>query len=111
MSFVENGNKYGYDQVLSGTGHKVMELKVPQGKKVVRGQAVNASCELSDGSDLFGIVLENADGNAAKTKTTVVVSGEVVFEGLEIKSATQKADFVKAARDKGIIVKTLGGRY
>src|SRR3712207_9563469 len=66
---------------------------------------------LSDGSDLFGIVLENADGTAAKTKTTVVVSGEVVFEGLKIKSETQKADFVKAARDKGIIVKTLGGRY
>ena len=101
MSFIEDGKKYGVDQILSGTGHKVMELEVPQGKKVTRGQAINSEAELSDGSDLFGIVLENADGTAAKTKTTVVVFGEVIYEGLEIKSA----------REKGIIVKELGGRY
>ena len=110
MDFVEKGNTYGYDQILSGTGHKYMELEVPQGKKVKRGQAVNAGAELSDGTDLFGIVLENADGTSSKTKTTVVIFGEVVFEGLELKSVTQKKDFIKRARDKGIIVKELGGR-
>lgn len=26
MSFIEKGNEYGVDQLLSGTGHKVMEL-------------------------------------------------------------------------------------
>jgi len=83
-----------------------MELEVPQGKSVKRGQAVNASAEL-----LFGIVLETADGTTAKTKTTVVVFGEVIFEGLELKAATVKSDFIKKARDKGIIVKELGGRY
>ena len=46
MSFIEKGNEYGVDQLLSGTGHKVMELEVPQGKSVKRGQAVNASAEL-----------------------------------------------------------------
>ena len=111
MSFIEDGKKYGVDQILSGTRHKVMELEVPQGKKVTRGQAINSETELSDGSDLFGIVLENTDGTAAKTKTTVVVFGEVIYEGLEIKSATVKADFIKKAREKGIIVKELGGRY
>ena len=111
MSFIEDGKKYGVDQILSGTGNKVMELEVPQGKKVTRGQAINSETELSDGSDLFGIVLENTDGTAAKTKTTVVVFGEVIYEGLEIKSATVKADFIKKAREKGIIVKELGGRY
>lgn len=111
MSYVENGNKYGYDQILSGTGHKVMELEVPQGKVVKRGQAVNSVAELSDGSDLFGIVLEDADGTSVKTKTSVVVFGEVIYEGLEVKSSTIKADFIKNARNKGIIVKELGGRY
>lgn len=111
MSFIEKGNEYGVDQLLSGTGHKVMELEVPQGKLVKRGQAVNAGAQLSDGTDLFGIVLETADGTTAKTKTTVVVFGEVIFEGLELKAATAKADFIKNARDKGIIVKELGGRY
>ncbi|MEX6493289.1 hypothetical protein [Fusobacterium animalis] len=111
MSFIEEGKKYEIDQILSGTGHKVMELEVPQGKKVTRGQAVNSKAELSDGSDLFGIVLENADGTTAKTKTTVVVFGEVIYEGLETKAATVKADFIKKAREKGIIVKELGGRY
>lgn len=111
MSFIKKGNEYGVDQLLSGTGHKVMELEVPQGKSVKRGQAVNASAELSDGTDLFGIVLETADGTTAKTKTTVVVFGEVIFEGLELKAATAKADFIKKAREKGIIVKELGGRY
>lgn len=111
MSFVEDGKKYGVDQLLSGTGHRVMELEIPQGKKVTRGQAINSEAELSDGSDLFGIVLENADGTVAKTKTTVVVFGEVIYEGLETKSATVKADFIKKAREKGIIVKELGGRY
>ena len=111
MSFIEKGNEYGIDQILSGTGHKVMELEVPQGKKLTRGQAINSEAELSDGSDLFGIVLENADGTVAKTKTTVVVFGEVIYEGLQIKAATVKADFIKKAREKGIIVKELGGRY
>ena len=111
MSFIEDGKKYGVNQILSGTGHKVMELEVPQGKKVTRGQAINSEAELSDGSDLFGIVLETADGTTAKTKTTVVVFGEVIFEGLELKAATVKSDFIKKARDKGIIVKELGGRY
>ena len=54
--------------------------------------------------------MENADGTAAKTKTTVAVSGEVIYEGIKVKSATVKADFIKNARDKGIIVKELGGR-
>ena len=54
--------------------------------------------------------MENADGTATKTKTTVAVSGEVIYEGLAVKSATVKADFIKKARDKGIIVKELGGR-
>lgn len=111
MSFLEDGKKYGVDQILSGTGHKVMELEVPQGKSVKRGQAVNSEAELSDGTDLFGIVLEDANGISAKTKTTVVVFGEVVYERLDLKSATVKADFIKRAREKGIIVKELGGRY
>ena len=84
MDFVTKGNEYSSDQILSGTGHKYMELAVPQGK--------------------------TADGTAAKTKTTVAVSGEVIYEGLAVKSATLKADFIKKARDKGIIVKELGGR-
>jgi len=100
MSFIEKGNEYGVDQLLSGTGHKVMELEVPQGKSVKRGQAVNASAELSDGTDLFGIVLETADGTTAKTKTTVVVFGEVIFEGLELKAATVKSDFIKKAKGR-----------
>ena len=33
MDFVTEGNKYGNDQILSGTGHKYIELEVPQGKK------------------------------------------------------------------------------
>lgn len=111
MSFVETGKKYGVDQMLSGTGHKIMELEIPQGKSVKRGQAINSEAELSDGTDLFGIVLEDANGTSAKTKTTVVIFGEVVYEGLELKSATVKADFIKRAREKGIIVKELGGRY
>lgn len=110
MDFVTKGNEYSSDQILSGTGHKYMELVVPQGKKVKRGDAVNAGAELSDGTDLFGIVMETADGTVAKTKTTVAVSGEVIYEGLAVKSTAVKADFIKEARDKGIIVKELGGR-
>lgn len=110
MSFVEKGNEYGYDQILSGTGHKIMELIVPQGKKVKRGDAVNSEAELSDGTDLFGVVLENADGTAVKTKTTVVVFGEVIYEHINKKSGTVKIDFIKNARNKGIITKELGGK-
>ena len=110
MDFVTKGNEYSSDQILSGTGHKYMELVVPQGKKVKRGDAVNDQAQLSDGTDLFGIVMETADGTVAKTKTTVAVSGEVIYEGLAVKSTTAKADFIKKARDKGIIVKELGGR-
>lgn len=110
MDFVTEGNKYGNDQILSGTGHKYIELEVPQGKKVKRGDAVNATAELSDGTDLFGVVLEDADGTNAKTKTTVAVFGEVIFENLQIKPATDKATFIKEARNKGIIVKELGGK-
>lgn len=111
MSFIEEGKKYDVDQLLSGTGHKVMELEIPQGKSVKRGYAVNSNAELSDGSDLFGIVLEDADGSAEKTKTTVLIFGEVIFEGLELKSGTDNDSFIKKAREKGIIVKELGGRY
>jgi len=32
-------------------------------------------------------------------------------KGQELKAATVKSDFIKKARDKGIIVKELGGRY
>ena len=110
MDFVTKGNEYSSDQILSGTGHKYMELVVPQGNIVKRGDAVNAGAELSDGTDLFGIVMETADGTVAKTKTTVAVSGEVIYEGLAVKSTAVKADFIKEARDKGIIVKELGGR-
>ena len=110
MDFVEKGNTYGYDQILSGTGHKNMELVVPNGKKVKRGDAVNASAELSDGTDLFGVILEDADGTTTETKTTVVIFGEVIYENLNIKSGTDKATFIKESRDKGIIVKELGGK-
>lgn len=110
MGFITDGNHYGYEQFLSGTGHKTMELLVPEGKKVARGDAVNATCELSDGTDLFGIVLETADGTSASTKTTVVVSGAVIYEGLNVKDSTDKAVFITKARDKEIIVKELGGR-
>lgn len=110
MDFVTKGNEYGYDQILSGNGHKTMELVVPQGKTVKRGYAVNSDAELSNGSDLFGIVLEDADGTSVETKTTVVVFGEVIYEKLEVKSSTDKKEFIKEARNKGIIVKELGGK-
>lgn len=110
MEFVEKGNEYGYDQILSGTGHKNMELVVPIGKKVKRGDAVTSKAELSDGTDLFGVVLENADGTTAEAKTTVVVFGEVIYENINKKSGTVKADFIKNAREKGIIIKELGGK-
>lgn len=110
MSFIEKGNEYGYDQILSGTGHKNIEMIVPIGKKVKRGDVVNASAELSNGTDLFGVVLEDADGTSNETKTTVVIFGEVVYENLNIKSGTDKATFIKEARNKGIIVKELGGK-
>lgn len=110
MGFITDGNQYGYEQFLSGTEHKTMELLVPAGKKVKRGDAVNATADLSDGTDLFGIVLETADGTSASTKTVVVVSGAVIYEGLNVKDSTDKAVFIMKARDKGIIVKELGGR-
>ena len=109
MGFIKDGNHYDYEQFLSGTGHRTMELLVPSGKKVARGDAVNETCDLSDGTDLFGIVLETADGTSAATKTTVVVSGAVIYEGLNVKDSTDKAAFITKARDKGIIVKELGG--
>lgn len=110
MAFVEKGREYGYDQLLSGTGHKIMEIVVPSGKSVKRGHAVSSACDLSDGTDLFGIVLEDADGTKTATKTAVVVFGEVLYEALTLKSETQKAAFITSARDKGIIVKELGGK-
>lgn len=110
MGFITDGNHYGYEQFLSGTGHKTMELVVPEGKKVARGDAVNTTCDLSDGTDLFGIVLETADGTSVSTKTAVVISGAVIYEGLNVKTSTDKAVFITKARDKGIIVKELGGR-
>ena len=54
--------------------------------------------------------MENADGTTVKTKTTVAISGEFIFEGLNVKVGTQKADFTKSARDKGIVIKGLGGK-
>lgn len=110
MAFIENGKTYGYDQLLSGTGHKTMEFVVVQGKNLKRGDAVNKDGELSDGVDLFGIVLEDANGTVEETKTTVVISGEVIFENLNIKSSTDKDIFIKNARNFGIIVKELGGK-
>lgn len=110
MGFITDGNHYGYEQFLSGTGHKTMELLVPAGKKVARGDAVNETCDLSDGTDLFGIVLETADGTSAATKTTVAIFGAVIYEGLNVKTSTDKAAFIMEARKKGIIVKELGGR-
>lgn len=110
MDFVAKGNEYTSEQFLSGTGHRYMEFEVQQGKSVKRGDAVNVTAELSDGTDLFGIVMENADGTVVKTKTTVAISGEFIFEGLNVKAGTQKADFTKAARDKGIVIKGLGGK-
>ena len=110
MDFVTKGNEYASEQFLSSTGHKYMEFEVPQGKNVKRGDAVNAGAELSDGTDLFGIVMEDADGTTVKTKTTVAISGEFIFEGLKVKAGTQKAGFTKAARDKGSVIKGLGGK-
>ena len=110
MDFATKGNEYASEQFLSGTGHKYMEFEVPQGKNVKRGDAVNAGAELSDGTDLFGIVMEDADGTTAKTKTTVAISGEFIFEGLKVKAGTQKSEFTKTARDKGIVIKGLGGK-
>ena len=46
-----------------------------------------------------------------RPKTTSYSVWRVIFEGLELKAATAKADFIKKAREKGIIVKELGGRY
>ena len=110
MAFIEDGNKYTADQILSGTGHKTMELEVPMGKKVARGDVVNATCELTtNGADAFGVVLEAADGTAAKTKTTVVISGEVVGEFLNF-SGTVDATFITNMRNKNIIIKSLGGK-
>ena len=37
MGFITEGNHYGYEQFLNGTGHRTMELLVPSGKKVARG--------------------------------------------------------------------------
>ena len=54
--------------------------------------------------------MEDADGTTAKTKTTVAISGEFIFEGLKVKAGIQKAEFTKAARDKGIVIKGLGGK-
>lgn len=110
MGFIEKGNEYGFENLLSGVGHKTMELVVPQGKKVTRGDVVNSSCELTtDGSDVFGVVLETADATTVKTKTTVVVSGEVIAEGLKI-SGTINETFITNMRNKNIIVKKLGGK-
>lgn len=110
MAFIEKGKEYGFEQFLSGTGHKKMELKVPQGKKVNRGDAVNSECELSNGTDLFGIVLESVDGTSTETKTTVIVSGEVIYEMINKSSSANELTFIKEARNKGIIVKKLGGK-
>lgn len=111
MGFIEKGTEYGYDQVLSGTGHKVMELVVPTGKKVKRGDVVNAEAELTtDGTDAFGVVLETKDGTTTATKTTVVVSGEVIAEGIKV-NGTVDGTVIVNLRNKGIIVKKLGGRY
>lgn len=110
MSFIEKGSEYGFDQVLSGTGHNVMELVVPQGKKVTRGDVVNSKAELTtDGADAFGVVIETRDGTAGETKTTVVISGEVVAEGIRV-NGTVNETVITNLRNKGIIVKKLGGR-
>lgn len=110
MAFIEDGNKYEADQILSGTSHKIMELEVPMGKKVTRGDVVNSSCELtSDGSDVFGVVLETVDGTKVKTKTTVVIFGEVIGEFLNF-SGTLDKTFIDNLRSYGLIVKKLGGK-
>ena len=71
MPYIEDGNTYGAESLLSGVGHRTMELIIPAGKKVERGDAVNKDGDLSDGKDLFGIVGISADGTATKTKTAV----------------------------------------
>ena len=110
MDFITKGNEYASEQFLSGTGHKYMEFEVPQGKNLKRGDAVIAGALLSVGRYLFGLVLVDAVGTTVKTKTTVAISGEFIFEGLKVKPGTQKAGFTKAARDKGIVIKGLGGK-
>ena len=110
MVKIEDGQVYGTDQILSGIGHRNMELVIPMGAVVKRGDAVTVDATLSDGTDLFGIVLEDADGTLGKTKTTVVVFGEVIYEFLNTKAGTDKAEFVKKARNKGIAIKFLGGK-
>ncbi|WP_435309670.1 hypothetical protein [Sebaldella termitidis] len=110
MPYIEDGNTYGAESLLSGIGHRTMELIIPTGKKVERGDAVNKDGDLSDGTDLFGIVGISADGTAAETKTAVYVLGEFIWDGINTKTGTVKADFITLARDKGMIIKELGGK-
>ncbi len=110
MPFIEDGKTYESESLLSGTGHRTMELIIPAGKKVERADAVNKDGDLSDGTDLFGIVGMSADGTASKTKTAVYVSGEFIWDGIKTKSGTTKGGFIVAARNKGIIIKELGGK-
>ncbi|MBR8701648.1 MULTISPECIES: hypothetical protein [unclassified Fusobacterium] len=111
MAFVEKGNDYGYDQLLTGTGHKVMELEIDN-KKVERGQVVTVDGTLcSDCTDAYGVVLETVDAASGKGKTTVLVSGGVVAEGLKLSSHTVDMGVIQNLRKIGIYVKKLGGRY
>ena len=110
MPYIEDGKTYGSESLLSGTGHRTMELVIPAGKKAERGDAVNKDGNLSDGTDLFGIVGISADGTAAETKTAVYVSGEFIWDGIKTKSGTTKEDFTVLARNKGLIIKELGGK-
>ncbi|MBR8700244.1 hypothetical protein IX317_000634 [Fusobacterium sp. DD29] len=111
MAFVEKGNVYEYDQLLSGTGHKVMELAISN-KKVERGQVVTADGSMTtDASDAFGVVLETVDASSGTGKTTVVVAGEVIAEGLKVTGGTIDATVIQNLRKIGIYVKKLGGRY
>lgn len=112
MAFVENGKIYAYEQLLSGTGHKVMELEI-NNKKVERGQVVTSDGTLcSDCSNAYGVVLESVDATSGKGKTTVIVAGEVIAEGLLL-GLDHSVDgvVIENLRKLGIFVKKIGGRY
>ena len=66
----------------------------------------------TDCSNAYGVVLETVDASSGKGKTTVIVAGAVVAEGLILGSShAVDGTVIENLRKLGIFIKKLGGRY
>lgn len=99
------------DNLIAGKKEIItIELIVPVGKKVKRGDIVDKTASIiTNTGTVYGIVAESVDGTLAETKTAVFVEGEFNIESVNYGTAT-KSTVIELCKNQNIYLKNEGGK-